>query len=291
MDYDIIGDVHGQFDKLDALLDALGYRERAGARRHPQRRAIFVGDFIDRGACGVEVVRTVRRMIDAGAALAVMGNHELNAIAWHTPDAEDPGEYLRPHRREPWGLKNRKQHAAFLAQVEHKSELHREIIDWFLTLPLWLELPQLRVVHACWHEPAMAWLSPRLDDRNCLPRHLLPEATKEPTAAEADTSMSTFAAVEFLTKGIEVRLPDGYSFEDKDGIARRDVRVRWWDTEARVAVGKPTFFGHYWMSGLPSLLSSSAVCVDYSAGSGGPLVAYRHEAGAPLSPHNFVSAA
>jgi hypothetical protein len=195
VDYDIIGDVHGQFDKLDALLDALGYRERAGARRHPQRQAIFVGDFIDRGACGVEVVRTVRRMIDAGAALAVMGNHELNAIAWHTPDAEDPGEYLRPHRREPWGLKNRKQHAAFLAQVEHKRGLHREIIDWFLTLPLWLELPQLRVVHACWHEPAMAWLSPRLDDRNCLPRHLLPEATKEPTAAEADTSMSTFAAV------------------------------------------------------------------------------------------------
>jgi hypothetical protein len=46
---------------------------------------------------------------------------------------------------------NRKQHAAFLGEVDDKPALHAEIIDWFLTLPLWLDLPELRVVHACWH--------------------------------------------------------------------------------------------------------------------------------------------
>ena len=46
------------------------------------------------------------------------------------------------------GRKNRKQHAAFLAEVEGKPALHAEIIDWCLTLPLWLELPDLLVVHA-----------------------------------------------------------------------------------------------------------------------------------------------
>ena len=58
----------------------------------------------------------------------------------------------------------------------------------------------------------------------------------------------------------------------------------------RVPGGKPTFFGHYWMTGRPAPLSPSAACVDYSAGKGGPLVAYRYEAGAPLAATDFASA-
>jgi Calcineurin-like phosphoesterase len=135
MAYDIIGDIHGQVDKLEALLRTLGYRDTAGAWRHAERQAIFVGDFIDRGPAQVRSVHIVRRMVDAGAALAVMGNHELNAIAWHTPDPRHPGQYLRSHDSAKWGEKNRKQHAAFLAEVEDAPSLHAEIIDWFLTPP------------------------------------------------------------------------------------------------------------------------------------------------------------
>ena len=72
-------------------------------------------------------------MVDAGAALAVMGNHEFNAIAWHTPDARHPGDFLRSRFSAEYGDKNRKQHAAFLAEVEDRPALHPEIIDWFLT--------------------------------------------------------------------------------------------------------------------------------------------------------------
>jgi hypothetical protein len=67
MDYDIIGDIHGHAEKLTMLLGVLGYRRSAGAWRHPDRRAIFVGDFIDRGTQGVETVRIVRDMVEAGA--------------------------------------------------------------------------------------------------------------------------------------------------------------------------------------------------------------------------------
>ena len=81
MAYDIIGDIHGQADKLHALLGKLGYRYRQGAYRHPSRTVIFVGDFIDRGPRQVESVMTARRMVDAGFAMAVMGNHEFNAMA------------------------------------------------------------------------------------------------------------------------------------------------------------------------------------------------------------------
>lgn len=42
---------------------------------------------------------------------------------------------------------------------------------------------------------------------------------------------------------------------------------------------KPVFFGHYWMSGEPELQSVNALCLDYSAGTVGPLVTYRHIAG------------
>ena len=144
--YDIIGDIHGQADKLEALLRKLGYREAAGVWHHPERQVIFVGDFIDRGPAQLRSVNIARRMVDAGTALAVMGNHELNAIAWHTPNARQPGEYLRPHRSVKWGNKNRQQHERFLAEVEQQPKLHAELIDWFLTLPLWLELTRLRVV-------------------------------------------------------------------------------------------------------------------------------------------------
>lgn len=47
--FDIIADIHGQHGKLQALLRKLGYCQKEGAWRHPNRRAIFVGDFVDRG--------------------------------------------------------------------------------------------------------------------------------------------------------------------------------------------------------------------------------------------------
>ena len=88
MRYDIIGDIHGEADKLHALMARLGYVQSSGAYRKQGHTTIFVGDFIDIGPQQVDTVMTVRRMVDTGAALATMGNHEFNAIAWHT---EDPG--------------------------------------------------------------------------------------------------------------------------------------------------------------------------------------------------------
>jgi hypothetical protein len=86
-----------------------------------------------------------------------MGNHEFNAIAWATQDLDCPDEFLRS-RTKPG---NRQQHAAFLAEVEGTAR-QDEIIEWFRTLPLWLDLGGLRVVHACWHEESMDVLRPLL---------------------------------------------------------------------------------------------------------------------------------
>lgn len=86
MSYDIIGDIHGHSQSLEAILAKLGYKSQSGIYRHPSRKVIFLGDFIDRGKYQREVIDIARAMADSGGALAVMGNHEFNAIAYYTVD-------------------------------------------------------------------------------------------------------------------------------------------------------------------------------------------------------------
>jgi protein phosphatase len=80
--FDIVGDVHGCFDELEQLLAELGYERGAeGAYAHPEgRRAIFVGDLVDRGPRIVDSVRLVKTMVDAGTALCVPGNHDMKLV-------------------------------------------------------------------------------------------------------------------------------------------------------------------------------------------------------------------
>lgn len=304
MQYDVIGDIHGHAAKLRRLLKALGYQEQGGVYGHPERQAIFLGDFIDRGPAQLETVTIAQAMVTAGTALAVMGNHEFNALAWHTPDPEHPGEFLRRHTE-----KNRHQHAAFLAEVEHDPSLHAQIMAWFWSLPLYLDLPQLRVVHACWHPGMRAELDSWLNANRCLNPDVLTRASRQ--------ERREYTVVEMFLKGLEVPLPAPHYFHDKDGHRRQRVRVRWWDaatnrypTAALLGKGirqglpdiplpegvlpgyvgdKPIFFGHYWFTGKPSPLSATVACLDYSAGKGGPLCAYRWQGETVLDEQHFVA--
>lgn len=300
--YDIIPDIHGQAEKLRGRLTALGYARRNGAWRHPEpgRVAVFLGDFIDRGPDNAEVVDIVRRMRDAGTAYAVMGNHELNAVQYHTTDprsrarAAGPVDGLRT--RSP---KNTRQHQTFLAEFPLGSREADEIIAWMRTLPLFLEFDDFRAVHACWDEARIAGL------RAVTKAGVLGE---EQFVEAADCSAPLFDLVETTTKGPEHPLPVGCGFHDKDGVWRDYVRLRWWARQPRhwaelsisvpdpselpdtappadvlgeiyPATAPPVFFGHYWLTGEPVLQAPNALCLDYSAGKDGPLVSYLMEPG------------
>ena len=80
--FDIIGDVHGCADELEALLAALGYvPDESAVFRHPSgRKAIFVGDLVDRGPRVGDVLRTAMAMVASGTGLAVPGNHDLKLV-------------------------------------------------------------------------------------------------------------------------------------------------------------------------------------------------------------------
>ncbi len=84
--FDIIGDVHGCFDELSALIEKLGYdltQDISGDYQisHPQGRTlVFLGDLVDRGPAIASVLRLVMDAVRAGTALCVMGNHEWKLL-------------------------------------------------------------------------------------------------------------------------------------------------------------------------------------------------------------------
>jgi protein phosphatase len=86
--FDIIGDVHGCYDELVQLLERLGYEtavtqngERGIVVTPPAgRRAVFLGDLIDRGPNAPDVLRLVMGMVEQGTALCVPGNHEAKLL-------------------------------------------------------------------------------------------------------------------------------------------------------------------------------------------------------------------
>ncbi|MDO7851983.1 metallophosphoesterase [Hymenobacter convexus] len=306
--YDLIGDIHGHAAELQLLLKQLDYAPDArGVYRHAGgRQVIFVGDFVDRGPAIRETLQIVRGMVDGGAALAVMGNHEYNALAFW---AFDPtGGHLRPH----WP-NHIMQHFETIRAFSSK-ELFAEWQDylaWFMRLPLFLELPGLRVVHACWDARYIAQLRAWLPDDRLTPEFLL---------RASRVGSAEFKAIEVTLKGHETDLPGDHHFFDKDGHRRTKVRTAWWrdpaastyhnyflepiealaDQSVDVAAlpnasyyqdETPVFFGHYWLRGEPRLLTPHSVCLDYSVARGGELVGYRWHGEQVLTPAGLVRVA
>lgn len=305
--YDIVGDIHGHAETLRALLAKLGYVERGGAYRHPKRTVIFLGDFIDRGPKIRETLQIVRAMMDAGTARSVMGNHEHNAICFHTADGR--GGHLLSHT--VGDGKNVKDLRATLDQIAIPyPEEWAEWLNWFKTLPLFMDLGDLRVVHACWDADEIAALKgeSRLSDE------LLHKSVTKGSPEHR--------AIRVLLKGKDIALPDGQAFTTPAGDVASAIHVKWWlggegqtyhslcmpenDTVPKgpvpttataglklgyAAAEPPTFVGHYWLLATkPQPLASNVACVDYSvAKPAGLLTAYRWDGEQVLDAHKMVS--
>ena len=286
---------------MKRLLVHLGYRESPRGFEHKTRTVIFLGDFIDRGDQlkeHKELLSIVIKMVRSGNAHAVMGNHEFNALSYHT---NVNGQPLRAH-----SAKNRKQHKAFLQEFENDPQAKSEVLDFFYTLPLWLEFNEFRVVHACWDQSAVDYLTETNDGAE-MTTGLLKKAN--------DVSTKEYKCVETLLKGYEIALPNKISFSDKDGHLRHAVRSQWWKPDAQTlsevalppdlelgAAGelpipagipfypreaRPCFIGHYWLKGTPSPLSGNVACLDYSVAKGGKLVAFRWDKDLKLTATRF----
>jgi len=299
--YDLIGDIHGHCEELEVLLKGLGYHEdQSKIWSHPDgRKAIFLGDYIDRGPKILETVRLVRQMVESGNAMAIMGNHEFNALAFHTLDPI--GQPCRPHT-----AKNHLQHEATLQQMNGHEEEFQSHLEWFLTLPLWIELPGFRAVHACWDQQNIERLAAILGGNQLRNRQDIMEAS--------NPSSELYQLIEETLKGKEMKLPDGITFHDKDGHERNEIRIKWWEDPSKTNLrdysvvdlpdlptepvqanfscypptDKPVFFGHYWLTGEPKIQKLNVCCLDYSIAKGGMLAAYSWRESPELSQVHFM---
>lgn len=283
------------------MLEQLGYSDGATGFHHPTRQAVFCGDFIDRGPQIRDVIRIVRTMVGYQGAHAVMGNHEFNAIAFHTKRSDQSGDWFRAH-----STRHVRQHQATLDQLD-EDELDASL-DWFRSLPVALDLGTMRVVHACWDPELIRVLETWLD-RDRLGRTFLSEAL--------DSETSLRRAVERVLKGPEARLPEGVTVRDKEGHARRQVRIRWFEPTNGHNLGSyafpateeladvsipdsvcpcpypadavPLFIGHYWLKSHSNpLLLPNLACLDLSVAKGGVLCGYRFNGESALNADALV---
>ncbi|MGB3609758.1 MAG: metallophosphoesterase [Cellvibrio sp.] len=311
--YDLIGDVHGCAATLGRLLERMGYHKVGGVYQHPRRRAIFLGDIVDRGPRVREALHIVRDMVERGSAQMIIGNHEFNAITYCTPARPGSGrDYLRPHIP-----RNTRQIAETLEQFANYPHEWNEFIEWFKKLPLFLEIggaadfSRFRVVHACWDNELIAAHCERYGSGHFDMDFVY--ASAEQGTLEARTKQR-------LTSGVDLPLPEGVKIVSSDGYVRDTFRTKFWvpqpenygellfqpdplpDDIARAPIRPehrqqmvnygadqpPLFVGHYWLKGKPQPIAHNLACLDYSAVKYGRLVAYRMDGEAHLRAHKYV---
>lgn len=258
---DIVADIHGEISALDALLARLGYTPNG---KHPAgRRLVFLGDLVDRGADSPAVVERVAEMAVAGRAQCILGNHELNLLrgqkkegnGWFHPEREDH-DLAAGHFREC---------------VRATASQRNHFLAWFDTLPVALERPDLRIVHACWDEqaierlrlshqrPSAAYEAFSDDIANLLEQsgrygqrlqeladwgsHLTRPDAEVPMLegiAAIDSIKQSSHPMKAATSGLERQAPAPFF---ATGKWRMTERVAWWNEYEDVPA---VVFGHYW---------------------------------------------
>jgi hypothetical protein len=249
---DVVGDVHGEVDALEDLLRVLGYSGRG--QHSGARRLIFIGDLCDRGPDSPAVIRRVHEMVREGTAQCLLGNHELNLLRGARKEAN--GWFFEMDHDRGHGVHVESRPAA-------SDDERGAIVRFFSTLPLALERPDLRLVHACWD-----------DDR-------IGELRLAPAGASAvDYQMSN--PVRVLTSGKEQRADTPFFMSGK---WRMVERTDWWQA---YDAATPVIFGHYWRWPAPDAgdrfgayaydtfadraanewlgTANTAFCVDYCVG-------------------------
>jgi hypothetical protein len=254
---DVIGDVHGERAALEHLLVKLGYDDHGN---HAEgRKVVFVGDLVDRGPDSPGVLRAVMRMVHAGNAQCVVGNHELNAL-------RDEAHRNRPGEGWWYG----RHEAAYASIVVSEEEKARDFAPFLRELPAALERDDLRIVHACWHESSIAKLRESDSLFACFREEqeaLLPELSAlrgksdsaiarvgadsdrrwvygeefpyVPELAELETKSQMGNAAKVVTSGIERAAGQSFYASQKWRVVER---VPWWDGYS----GVPVIVGHYW---------------------------------------------
>lgn len=298
--YDIIGDVHGYATLLKKLLKRLGYKRKNGTYSHHFSKAVFVGDFINRGPEIRETLSIIRGMVEAGNACALLGNHELNALIRKLKD--EKGDHLLQ--------KNISGYYKTMKAFRNDKEEWKSHLRWMRTLPLFFENEHFRVVHACWKDENISFLRETLSAGK-IKKSLLRKIYYEPGSQEGTSVWQT-------TKGIYYTLPPDLSIRNSKGASIRSYRMKWWEDpegmtfndlsfESKMELPEYTipreiipemrrydeaapvvFFGHYCRGNGPFIIRKNICCVDSCVTGTHILTAYSWEGETELVSTNII---
>lgn len=300
--YDIIGDVHGEADKLRLLLEKMDYELVDGVYEHPDRKAVFVGDFINRGPKIRETILLIRSMVERGSALAVLGNHELNAIFYYLKD--ESGNYFSRRRKYRLSLDQT------LVEFENRKPELKDHLKWMRHLPLFLDLGDIRVVHACWIDENIQVLKEHFSEGRITKTKLRMVFDEE--------HLAVTKSIWETCKGIDFKLPSDLLVFDSKGQPHRSFRMKWWmnpagktfrkiSLESRFKLPKYSipqeiipqvvaypkdapivFFGHYCLNSRSGILAENLCCVDSCVSRSRKLMAYRWSGEKKLDENHIV---
>jgi hypothetical protein len=300
--YDIIGDIHGHYKLLVRMLRKLGYENSPIGFKHPERKVIFTGDYINRGPEIRETVSLIRQMVESGNALAILGNHELNAIIYFTLDKES--RFFRKY-----ASRLRLPLLSTIEQYAADQEDFKENVKWFRHLPFFLDMGDFRVAHGGWNDSHINTVNQYMNGEKKIKRSFLKEFFTNPGLNRA---------VNELVKGIEFQLPKDLVIRDTKGISHRNFRVKWWEPAEGKTFNEasfsnrfilpaytmpkeiipeipfypddlpPVFFGHYCLEKQELIIKKNLCCVDRCVVRSQTLTAYRWNGEKILSPINLV---
>jgi hypothetical protein len=301
--YDIIGDVHGHAPLLKKLLLQLGYVKTTNGYANPGRKAVFVGDFINRGPQIRKTIRTIRTMVENGNALAILGNHEINTIIAHLEDKKGAPLVKPP-------VKNLLSAVKTINEFANHPDEWQDHLKWLRTLPLFLELGDIRVVHACWSDDAVEYL------KNNLPKGKIKKGVFRNIHKNHGSELARY--VWLLTKGVNFKMPGDLKIISNKGVSPRTFRMRWWEQpagktfeelsfESKFRLPSYTvppeiltdsipyphdapivFFGHYCRKNGPHIIKPNICCLDTCIANSNALLAYRWDGESILSAKKLV---
>lgn len=261
--YDIIGDVHGEASLLEALLKQLGYAKKNGLYTHPDgRKAIFLGDIINKGNQQKQTIDIVRKMVDHGHGEMVLGNHELEIILRH--------DALKQSDEKPRMGKHRK----FLEAYPPGSDRYKSVIKWLKKRPLYLEIDshanKANCVHAYWDPKILSQIACHLDDQNTLSKQAWQEIARNQGLRNHIEAIVNGPVERVTTKKIRA-----HWWKQKNTMqAQRTYKARpptndpplghlqTFFMKASQNTAAPLFIGHYQIPLAELILTDKITCLD-----------------------------
>ncbi|HNU76752.1 MAG: metallophosphoesterase [Prolixibacteraceae bacterium] len=301
--FDIIGDIHGCASLLKTLLKRLGYEKKGMTFIHPERKAVFVGDFVNRGQEIRQTLQIIRGMVESGHALAILGNHEIEAVLFsikrdkkESPLNKDGKRYDSVHET--------------VLQFSNFRDEWKSYCKWLRSLPLFIEEEGVRIVHACWKDENIQLI------RDELPPGKIPKAVLRNLVLDSRSPLSQ--AILQSTRGIHLIMPPNLRVYDNLRRNHHLFRIRWWESPVGMTFQQfsfeskfklpaytippeilhenepypedapPVFFGHYCRGNGPHVIRGNLCCVDACVTGTKRLAAYRWDGETQLSPEKMV---